>query len=105
MYSKEIKDKVIKSVKWNLTNADCARRIGITVDEYLLIRKSLGFKPKRSRNVNPPYSEQLNSESYDLEKGTGKIEKLVSVKPKTPEEIIQLLAIDTNEWKLSQYWN
>ena len=105
MYSKEIKDKVIKSVKWNLTNADCARRIGITVDEYLLIRKSLGFKPKRSRSINPPYPEQLNSESYDLEKGTGKIEKLVSVKPKTPEEIIELLAIDTSEWKLSQYWN
>lgn len=105
MYSQELKDKVAKSREWKLSNIECARRLGITLDEYLRIKKSLGFKSRRLKYTSDTTSEKVNSESYDLEKGTGKIEKLVSVNPKTPEEIIQILGIDTTEWKLSQYWN
>ena len=47
MYSQELKDKVAKSKGWKLSNIECARRIGITLDEYLKIKKSLGFKSKR----------------------------------------------------------
>lgn len=105
MYSQELKDKVAKSREWKLSNIECARRLGITLDEYLRIKKSLGFKSRRLKYTSDTTSEKVNSESYDLEKGTGKIEKLVSVNPKTPEEIIDILGIDTTEWKLSQYWN
>ena len=105
MYSQELKDKVAKSKEWKLSNIECARRIGITLDEYLKIKKSLGFKSKKLKYNSEHNVERINSESYDLEKGTGKIEKLVSVNPKTPEEIIEILGIDTTEWKLSQYWN
>jgi hypothetical protein len=104
MYSQELKDRVAKSRSWKLSNAECARRIGITLDEYLKIKKQLGFKSKKLK-YTPDNTEKLNSESYDLDKGTGKIEKLVSVNPKTAEEIIEILGIDTNQWKLSQYWN
>lgn len=105
MYSQELKDKVAKSKGWKLSNIECARRIGITLDEYLKIKKSLGFKSKKLKYNSEHNTEKVNSESYDLERGTGKIEKLVSVNPKTPEEIIDILGIDTTEWKLSQYWN
>jgi hypothetical protein len=105
MYSQELKDKVAKSRSWKLSNIECARRIGITLDEYLKIKKSLGFKSKKLIYTKDPNTEKLNSESYDLENGTGKIEKLVSFNPRTPEEIIQILGINTEEWKLSQYWN
>ncbi len=105
MYSQELKDRVAKSRDWKLSNVECARRLGITLDEYLKIKKSLGFKSKNLKYNSDHNTERINSESYDLEKGTGKIEKLVSVNPKTPEEIIEILGIDTKEWKLSQYWN
>ena len=105
MYSQELKDRVAKSTTWKLSNVECARRLGITLDEYLKIKKSLGFKSKKLKYNSDNNTERINSESYDLEKGTGKIEKLVSVNPKTPEEIIAILGIDTTEWKLSQYWN
>lgn len=105
MYSQELKDKVAKSRGWKLSNVECARRIGITLDEYLKIKKNLGFVTKKLIYTKDFNTEKLNSESYDLENGTGKIEKLVSFNPRTPEEIIEILGIDTTEWKLSQYWN
>ena len=105
MYSQELKDKVAKSRGWKLSNVECARRLGITLDEYLSIKKSLGFRSKKLKHTKDPYEQKVNSESYDLDNGTGTIEKLVSVNPRTPEEIIEILGIDTNEWKLSQYWN
>ena len=105
MYSQEIKNKVAKSRDWKLSNIECARRIGISLDEYLNIKKHLGFKSKKLKHTNDITTNSLNFESYDLDNGTGKIEKLVSVNPKTPEEIIEILGIDTTEWKLSQYWN
>ena len=40
MYSQEIKNKVAKSRDWKLSNIECARRIGISLDEYL---KSTSF--------------------------------------------------------------
>ena len=43
--------------------------------------------------------------SYDIETGQGKITGISQTEPKTPEEIIQILSIDTTQWKLSQYWN
>lgn len=41
----------------------------------------------------------------NLEEGTAKLTAISSVEPKTPEQIIELLKIDTSRWKLSQYWN
>jgi hypothetical protein len=41
----------------------------------------------------------------NLDAGTSKITGISSTEPKTPEEIIKLLGIDTTKWKLSQFWN
>jgi len=41
----------------------------------------------------------------NLETGTSKITGISSTEPKTPDEIIALLSIDTTKWKLSQFWN
>ena len=40
-----------------------------------------------------------------LDKGEGKISGTFDYEPKSAEEIIELLKIDTDKWKLSQYWN
>jgi len=41
----------------------------------------------------------------NLETGTSKITGISTTEPRTPEEIIKLLGIDTSKWKLSQFWN
>lgn len=41
----------------------------------------------------------------DLESGKMKLEAMSIKEPKSADEIIDLLKIDTKKWKLSQYWN
>jgi hypothetical protein len=41
----------------------------------------------------------------NLEAGTSKITGITSSEPRSPEEIIRVLKIDTTKWKLSQFWN
>ncbi|NBW34083.1 MAG: hypothetical protein EBR30_03525 [Cytophagia bacterium] len=41
----------------------------------------------------------------NLEAGTSKITGISSTEPRSPEEIIKILKIDTTKWRLSQYWN
>ena len=41
----------------------------------------------------------------DLENGTAFIKGVASAEPRSPEEIIRVLKIDTNKWKLGIYWN
>jgi hypothetical protein len=41
----------------------------------------------------------------NLESGTAEIKGIAFSEPKSPEEIIRVLRIDTSKWKLSTYWN
>lgn len=41
----------------------------------------------------------------DLEAGTAEIKGIAFSEPKSPEEIVRILKIDTSKWKLSTYWN
>lgn len=41
----------------------------------------------------------------NLEEGTAEIKGVAFAEPKSPEEIIRILKIDTEKWKLSSYWN
>jgi len=41
----------------------------------------------------------------DLDAGTAEIKGVAFAEPKSPEEIIRILKIDTAKWKLSTYWN
>jgi hypothetical protein len=41
----------------------------------------------------------------NLEDGTAEIKGIAFTEPKSPEEIIRILKIDTDKWKLSSYWN
>jgi len=41
----------------------------------------------------------------NLETGTAEIKGVAFAEPKSPEEIIRILKIDTEKWKLSSYWN
>jgi len=41
----------------------------------------------------------------NLEDGTAEIKGIAFAEPQSPEEIIRILKIDTEKWKLSSYWN
>jgi len=97
-----IRDRVLKSLKWKRSNKYCAERLGITVDEYRKLRSEV-YRDYKAGKIK---KEEVNAEhSYDLEKGEARLSAKTKEEPKTPEEIIKLLKIDTTKWKLSSYWN
>ncbi len=90
-----IEKKVLESLKWKKHPSYCAHRLGITESEYCNIRDK----------VRKNHIKGQASRHYNLEKGEAKLDALVTFEPKSPDEIIKLLNIDTKEWKLSSYWN
>ena len=69
-------------------------------------RKSDRKKDRKKRKFFSIASKNAEiAEAIDLEKGEGKISGTFDHEPKSAEEIIQLLKIDTDRWRLSQYWN
>lgn len=93
---RNIKKKVEETFKWKKGVDFCAQKLGISNKEYLDYKSQI----LQSKKNNIDYSE-----SIDLEKGEGKLSINSTTEPKSPEEIIKLLNIDTDDWKLSQYWN
>lgn len=94
-------DRVRQSLKWKKTAQLCADRIGISVEDYLALKSIVSDDTITDTGIRTG----VMSENVNLEEGSSKIEAISSTEPKTPEDIIEILGIDTNEWKLSQYWN
>ena len=92
-----LEKKVLESLKWKKNNTYCAARIGISEGEYSKIKNILRRKGK--------ITQEDNSQYYNLDKGEAKLNTLTTHLPKTPEDIIAVLGINTDEWRLSQYWN
>ena len=104
-----IKKQVAESLKWKKNTTYCSAKLGITESKYLEIKQDLKSerrkdKQKRRFFFNASKNAEI-AEAIDLEKGEGKISGTFAHEPKSPEEIISLLNIDTTIWKLSQYWN
>ena len=94
-----LQNKVYGTLKWKKSDEYCATKLGISLEEYKKIKqKVLGNSPPKITNKIIEFKE-------DVEKGTAEIKGIAVCKPRTAEEIIQLLEIDTNKWKLSSYWN
>jgi hypothetical protein len=103
----KIKDKVMEVVA----------RVGDTIDSVVieLVQKELSKKGyhKTTDEIlsaletveTPEETGKRVSIHEDLESGTSKITGIATSEPRSAEEIIRILAIDTNKWKLSQYWN
>tara|TARA_R100000935_G_scaffold13476_1_gene27048 strand:- start:9704 stop:10927 length:1224 start_codon:yes stop_codon:yes gene_type:complete len=104
-----LKDKIIESLKWKKHPTYCAAKLNITEKQYIKLKKEALQNRKAARKTTKFFSKAEDNsqlvESIDLEKGEGKISGTFDHEPKSPEEIILLLNIDTTKWKLSQYWN
>lgn len=90
-----LEKKVLETIKWKKNPAYCAARLGISLSEYSKIKNKL-----KNKDINTGISRH-----YNLDKGEAKLDAFVNYEPKSPTEIVKLLNIDTNEWKLSSYWN
>ena len=105
----KLKQKVLNSLKWRQSVSISAARLNISEIKYTKIKDEILKERKHIIKKNRFFDKASNNaefvESYDLEKGEGKLSATFSYEPKSAEEIIQLLKIDVNKWKLSQYWN
>lgn len=95
-----LKSKVIASLKWKKSDHYCAEHLGISIDKYREVKKSL-----KQKSANKLFEEKVIEFKEDLTNGTAFIKGLALSEPRSPEEIIKVLKIDTAKWKLGIYWN
>ena len=116
---KLISKLVYQGLKRKHSNLKEANRLGLTLNEYKAFKRRVldVLNEKRilteedfqeidnSLHLLKSISHKLTETHHNVEKGTSKLTAISSTEPKTPEEIIKLLGIDTTKWKLSQFWN
>lgn len=86
--------KVQRSLHWKKSDEYCAERLGLTLQRYREIKREiLGG------------SNKVTEWKENLDDGKAEIKGVSSTEPRSPEEIIKVLKIDTSKWKLSSYWN
>ena len=90
-------EKIKASFKWKKTSDYCAEKLDMTIEDYDKLKNIV-----KSQEL---LDNSTTSYEYNLEKGEAKMETISASEPKTPEEIIDILNIDTTQWKLSSYWN
>jgi UDP-2,3-diacylglucosamine pyrophosphatase LpxH len=93
--------QVRDTLKWKKSDYYCASKLGIPVEKYKEIKRAVQFLQVPTVSSQPRVMEFKE----DLDKGIGEIKGFSTTEPRTPEEIIELLKIDTTKWKLSSYWN
>lgn len=104
------------------SNQKEADRLCLSLHDYMFIKKrtldiinniaddeimdDVFFKDIDNRILIQKNEESKVIETHqNLDTGTSKITGISSTEPRTPDEIIKILGIDTRIWKLSQFWN
>jgi hypothetical protein len=90
--------QVRSTLRWKKSDFYCATKLGISIQEYKKLKKEASNIPSNITNKITEWKE-------DLETGTAQIKGIAVSEPRTAEEIIEVLKIDTSRWKLSSYWN
>lgn len=98
-----LKDQVKLSLRWKKSDEICAKRLGMKLDTYKRVKSEI--KNWLNSPVPTPDKSKITEFQEDLGKGTATIKGLSLTEPKSPEEIIEILKIDTEKWQLSSYWN
>ena len=93
--------KVYGSLRWKRSDTYCASKLGILLEEYKKLKKEVLLSPPSPTVA----TNKITEWKENLEAGTAEIKAFAVCEPRTAEEIIELLKIDTTKWKLSSYWN
>jgi hypothetical protein len=97
-------EQVKSSLKWKRSAAETAAKLGISVEKFLEIKKLIQFTDTPDLTTSPKVDKVVEFKE-DIEAGTAEIKGIAVCEPRTAEEIIDLLKIDVDKWKLSSYWN
>jgi len=98
----QIDEIVLKLVHDNLSGS----KKPLSVEELMFqMEQQLDIKPDLRHYNSEAKSTFVVEVHENLESGTSKITGISATEPRSAEEIIQILKIDTTKWKLSQYWN
>lgn len=97
----EVKDLVRDETDDMMKSIIASRLLDLSDDHFPSVKKAeeqihLALKQRKEKVIE--FEE-------NLEDGTAKIKGIAFSEPKSPEEIIRILKIDTTKWKLSRYWN
>lgn len=129
----KIKEVYRSIVKWKKSDEISAKRIEMPLDEYVSLKRLVYKKMIQYREtvdlaiqdaieksiIGDECSTKIELGIYktieekskifsshtDIDSGKVRLEAYSTTEPKTPEEIIEILNIDTTKWRLSQYWN
>lgn len=75
------------------------------IDDDTILNNYVGELEDQLTDALNQKKERVVEFKEDLEEGTAQIKGVAFAEPKSPEEIIRILKIDTDKWKLSSYWN
>jgi len=75
------------------------------LDDDAILNNYVGELEEQIVETITQQKERVIEWKEDLEDGTAEIKGIAFAEPKSPEEIIRILKVDTSKWKLSQYWN
>lgn len=75
------------------------------IDDDAILNNYVGDLEEQLVETITQQKERVIEWKEDLEDGTAEIKGIAFAEPKSPEEIIRILKVDTSKWKLSQYWN
>ena len=98
-------EQVKQSLKWKRSNQDAAAKLGIPIEKYKQIKQQI-FNFQQAEDIGKVINiDRVIEFKEDIDAGTAEIKGVAVNEPKSAEEIIRLLKIDTTKWKLSSYWN
>ena len=95
---KNIEQKLRKFLKWKKSYAYMASKLDISEEK---VKKEI----QRIKLLDSTRQQGVIESKVNLDNKTTELKAIAFSEPQSPEEIIELLKIDTNIWKLSSYWN
>lgn len=100
LIGERLTDSIVKTVETSLKSTNSPPR-----DEELLfeLEQQLDISSEDRASGNDDLG--VIEVHENLETGTSKITGISATEPRSPEEIVKILKIDTTKWKLAQYWN
>ena len=118
-----ITELVYNGLKRKKSNQEEASRLHLSIHDYKSIKRALSqalldLEPGQQINedfftkvgnsipkIAKVIEQKVTEVHQNMDTGTCKITGISSTEPRSPEEIIKILKIDTTVWKLSQFWN
>lgn len=97
----EIKDLTRDETDEMMKSIIASHLLQLSDDHYQTVKKT----EEQILQALKQQKEKVIEFEEDLDSGTAKIKGVAFSEPRSPEEIIRVLQIDTSKWKLSRYWN